>query len=163
PLRGRSGARLPGRAAARRRGAAANPGAHGAMRIAILARNPKLYSHRRLVEAAAARGHQVEVINTLRCYMNITSARPEVRYQGRHLRCLVIGQEVVAAMARRNARGEFRANLHRGGKAEPVAISDEERATAVKAAETLGLSVAGIDILRSSRGPLVLEVNSSPG
>ena len=266
------------------------------MKIAILARNPKLYSHRRLIEAAQERGHQIEVINTLRCYMNITSARPEVRYQGRllddvdaviprigasvtfyglavlrqfemmgvyplnesvaigrsrdklralqilaregiglpvtgfanepddtedliriaggapliiklvsgthgegvvlaestetaasvidafrnlnahflvqefvaetrgrDLRCLVIGQQVVAAMARRSARGDFRANLHKGGKAEPVAITEEERATAVKAAETLGLNVAGVDILRSSRGPLVLEVNSSPG
>lgn len=266
------------------------------MKIAILARNPKLYSHRRLVEAGLARGHDVEVINTLRCYMNITSAKPEVRYQGRllddidaviprigasvtfyglavlrqfemmgvypvnesvaigrsrdklralqilaregiglpvtgfanepddtddliriaggaplivklvtgthgegvvlaesnetaasvidafrnlnahflvqefvreskghDLRCLVIGGEVVATMGRSSPRGDFRANLHRGGKGIAVEITDEERQTASKAAETLGLNVAGVDLLRSSRGPLVLEVNSSPG
>jgi ribosomal protein S6--L-glutamate ligase len=266
------------------------------MKIAILARNPKLYSHRRLVEAAEARGHQIEVINTLHCYMNITSRRPEVRYQGRllddvdaviprigasvtfyglavlrqfemmgvyplnesvaigrsrdklralqilaregiglpvtgfahepddtddliriaggaplivklitgthgegvvlaetdqtaasvidafrnleahflvqefvressgeDLRCIVIGQEVVAAMRRTSKRGDFRANLHKGGKAAAAKITDEERATAVRAAETLGLNVAGVDMLRSNRGPLVLEVNSSPG
>jgi ribosomal protein S6--L-glutamate ligase len=266
------------------------------MKIAILARNPKLYSHRRLVEAATARGHQIEVINTLHCYMNITSRRPEVRYQGRllddfdaviprigasvtyyglavlrqfemmgvyplnesvaigrsrdklralqilaregiglpvtgfanepddpddliriaggaplivklitgthgegvvlaetdqtaasvidafrnlnahflvqeyvresaghDLRCIVIGQEVVAAMGRTSKRGDFRANLHKGGKAVPTELTDEERATAVRAAVTLGLNVAGVDVLRSGRGPLVLEVNSSPG
>jgi len=266
------------------------------MNIVILSRNPALYSHRRMVEAGRNRGHRVEVINTLRCYMNITSARPEVRYQGRllddidaviprigasvtfyglavlrqfemmgvyplnesvaigrsrdklralqilaregiglpvtgfanepddtddliriaggaplivklvtgthgegvvlaetdqtaasvidafrnlnahflvqefvreakgqDLRCLVIGHEVVAAMGRRSARGDFRANLHRGGKAVAVEITEEERNTAVKAAETLGLNVAGVDVLRSNRGPLVLEVNSSPG
>lgn len=266
------------------------------MKIAILARNPKLYSHRRLVEAATARGHCVEIINTLRCYMNITSRRPEVRYEGRllddidaviprigasvtfyglavlrqfemmgvyplnesvaigrsrdklralqilaregiglpvtgfanepddtedliriaggaplivklvtgthgegvvlaesnetaasvidafrnlnahflvqefvreskgrDLRCLVIGGQVVAAMGRHSPQGDFRANLHRGGKAVAIEITDEERATAAKAAETLGLNVAGVDMLRSSRGPLVLEVNSSPG
>jgi ribosomal protein S6--L-glutamate ligase len=266
------------------------------MKIVILARSPKLYSHRRLVEAAEARGHHVEVINTLHCYMNITSRRPEVRYQGRllddinaviprigasvtfyglavlrqfemmgvyplnesvaigrsrdklralqilaregiglpvtgfahepddtddliriaggaplivklvtgthgegvvlaetdqtaasvidafrnleahflvqefvrestgqDLRCIVIGQEVVAAMRRTSKRGDFRANLHKGGKAVATEITEEERATAVKAAETLGLNVAGVDMLRSNRGPLVLEVNSSPG
>jgi ribosomal protein S6--L-glutamate ligase len=266
------------------------------MKIVILARSPKLYSHRRLVEAAGARGHHVEVINTLHCYMNITSRRPEVRYQGRQLddidaviprigasvtfyglavlrqfemmgvyplnesvaigrsrdklralqilaregiglqvtgfahepddtddliriaggaplivklvtgthgegvvlaetdqtaasvidafrnleahflvqefvrestgqdlRCIVIGQEVVAAMRRTSKRGDFRANLHKGGKAVATEITEEERATAVKAAETLGLNVAGVDMLRSNRGPLVLEVNSSPG
>jgi ribosomal protein S6--L-glutamate ligase len=66
-------------------------------------------------------------------------------------------------MKRTCSTGEFRANLHCGGKAEPVVITDEERRTAQRAAEVLGLNVAGVDMLRSNRGPLVMEVNSSPG
>lgn len=79
------------------------------------------------------------------------------------LRCLVVGDRVVAAMMRQGAEGEFRSNIHRGGKAMAVKISPEERQTAVKAAAAVGLSVAGVDILRSNRGPVVMEVNSSPG
>ncbi len=82
---------------------------------------------------------------------------------GDDLRALVIGGEVVAAMIRRAAPGEFRANLHRGGTAEGVELSAEESRTAVQAAEAMGLDVAGVDMLRSSRGPVVIEVNSSPG
>jgi ribosomal protein S6--L-glutamate ligase len=82
---------------------------------------------------------------------------------GSDLRCFVIGNRVVAAMQRTAAKGEFRSNLHRGGSAELVKITRAERATAVKAAKTMGLTVAGVDLLRSSRGPLVMEVNSSPG
>lgn len=266
------------------------------MNIAILSRNPDLYSTRRLQEAALARGHEAKIINTLRCYMNITSKNPEVHYAGKKLehfdaiiprigasitfygtavvrqfemmgvfnlnesvaisrsrdklrsmqllarkgigmpitgfsrspddvrdliniasgaplvikllegtqgigvvlaettkaaesvieafmglkanimvqefikessgediRCFVIGDKVVAAMKRKAKEGEFRSNLHRGGKAELIKISPEERKTAVKAASVMGLNVAGVDILRSSRGPLVVEVNSSPG
>ena len=66
-------------------------------------------------------------------------------------------------MMRSSKMGEFRANLHRGGKAEAVVVSEEERRTAVRAAEVLGLNVAGVDLLRSNRGPVVVEVNSSPG
>ncbi|MDX1530790.1 MAG: hypothetical protein R3362_04625, partial [Rhodothermales bacterium] len=83
--------------------------------------------------------------------------------KGSDLRCLVIGEKVVAAMVRKGAEGEFRSNLHRGGTAEAARITPTERRTAVQAAKALGLRVAGVDILRSDRGPLVLEVNSSPG
>ncbi|MEJ2620168.1 MAG: 30S ribosomal protein S6--L-glutamate ligase [Candidatus Thiodiazotropha sp.] len=266
------------------------------MKIAILSRNPKLYSTRRLVEAGKQRDHEVNIINTLRCYMNTTSAKPEVHYNGNALvgydaviprigasvtfygtavlrqfemmgvfpanesvaitrardklrslqllsrdgvgmpitgyanspddihdlikmvggaplvikllegtqgigvvlaetkkaaesvieafmglkadimvqefikeaggsdiRCFVIGGKVVAAMKRQAPEGEFRSNLHRGGTAELVKLTPKERATAVKAAKVMGLNVAGVDILRSERGPLVMEVNSSPG
>jgi ribosomal protein S6--L-glutamate ligase len=285
----------------------ANPGlAHGApaaaaprgsdLKLVMLARNPSLYSHRRIVEAARARGHDIDVINTLHVHMNITSNRPTLWHGGRMLpqydaviprigasithyglavlrqfevqgvfplnesvaigrsrdtlralqllardgiglpvtafahgprraedvikevggtpcvikllegtqgrgvilaetaasaksiieafsaanmnilvqeyikeaggndiRVLVIGGKVVASMMRSGKMGEFRANLHRGGKAEAVVVSEEERRTAVRSAEVLGLNVAGVDLLRSNRGPVVVEVNSSPG
>ena len=75
-------------------------------------------------------------------------------------RALVIGGKVVACMMRSCTSGEFRANLHRGGKALPVVVSEEERHTAVRSAEVLGLNVAGVDLLRSNRGPVVVEVNA---
>ena len=266
------------------------------MKIAILSRNKKLYSTRRLVEACQQREHEVRVIDTLRCYMNITSAQPELHYGGEPLigydaviprigasitfygasvvrqfemtgvfsanesvaitrardklrsmqllsrdgiglprtgyanypgdiqdlikmvggaplvikllegtqgigvvlaetrkaaesvieafmglkanilvqeyikeaggadiRCFVVGSKVVAAMKRQAPEGEFRSNLHRGGSASLVKITPKERATAVRAAKVMGLNVAGVDLLRSERGPLVMEVNSSPG
>lgn len=266
------------------------------MKIAILSRDSRLYSTRRLVETARLRGHRVRVIDTLKCYMDITSAHPAVWYQGRKLdgfdaviprigasvthygmavirqfemmgvycltesvalgrsrdklralqllsreglglpvtgfahdvydskelinlvggaplvlkllegtqgrgvvlaetakaaesvieafralkanflvqefvkeangcdlRCFVIGGKVVAAIQRSAPEGEFRSNLHRGGSAQLVELSRNERSTAIKAAHALGLNVAGVDILRSARGPLVMEVNSSPG
>ena len=79
------------------------------------------------------------------------------------IRCLVVGDRVVAAMMRKGAKGDFRSNLHRGGTALAVKITPQERKTAVKAARAMGLKVCGVDLLRSNRGPLVLEVNSSPG
>lgn len=82
---------------------------------------------------------------------------------GSDIRCFVIGDQVVAAMMRKAREGEFRSNLHRGGKASPIEITDEERQTAIRAAEIMGLNVAGVDLIRGKRGPLVLEVNSSPG
>ena len=266
------------------------------MKLAMLARNPGLYSHKRLVEAARTRGHEIEIFDTLKCYMNIASHRPDVRYKGRgldgfnaiiprigasitfyglavlrqfemmgvyplnesvaigrsrdKLRCLqllsrkgiglpvtafahstsrpddliemvggtplvikllegtqgigvmlaetpssaksiieafggvganilvqefikeaggtdiraiVIGGKVVAAMQRSGAPGEFRSNLHRGGSASAIKITPEERSTAVRAAKTLGLNVCGVDMLRSNHGPVVMEVNSTPG
>ena len=266
------------------------------MKIAVLSRNSRLYSTRRLIEAAESRGHEVQVIDVLRCYMNIVSRKPSVHLEGKQLdnfdaviprvgasvtaygtavlrqfemmgtytliesvalarsrdklrslqllsrkgiglpvtgfankpgdskdiikmvggapvvikllegtqgigvvlaetnkaaesvieafmglqanilvqefikeaggadiRCLVVGGKVVAAMKRQAAEGEFRSNLHRGGSASLVKITPEERATAVSAAKVLGLTVAGVDLLRSERGPLVMEVNSSPG
>jgi ribosomal protein S6--L-glutamate ligase len=82
---------------------------------------------------------------------------------GADIRCFVIGEKVVAAMMRKGQKGEFRSNLHRGGTATLVKISPEERATAVRSARVMGLNVAGVDLLRSKRGPVVMEVNSSPG
>jgi ribosomal protein S6--L-glutamate ligase len=83
--------------------------------------------------------------------------------KGADLRCFVVGGRVVAAMRRKARKGEFRSNLHRGGTANTVKLSKAEIETSVRAAEVMGLNVAGVDLLRSKRGPLVLEVNSSPG
>ena len=82
---------------------------------------------------------------------------------GADLRCFVIGDKVVAAMKRQGGEGEFRSNLHRGGNASIVKLTPEERLTAVRAAKIMGLNVAGVDLLRSNHGPVVMEVNSSPG
>lgn len=82
---------------------------------------------------------------------------------GTDIRAFVVGQRVVAAMLRKAAPGEFRSNIHRGATAERVTLTPEERRTAKRAARSLGLNVAGVDLMRSRRGPLVLEVNSSPG
>ena len=82
---------------------------------------------------------------------------------GADIRCLVVGEKVVAAMKRQAKEGEFRSNLHRGGSASLIRITPEERSTAVRAAKTMGLNVAGVDVLRSNHGPVVMEVNSSPG
>lgn len=266
------------------------------MRFVMLARNPNLYSHRRLVEAATRAGHQIHVINTLHVHMTITSNRPTLRYGGTDLplydaviprigasithyglavlrqfemqgvyplnesvaigrsrdklralqilaragigmpvtafahgprkaedvirevggapvvikllegtqgmgvvlaetdasaksvieafsaanvnimvqefiresgatdvRAFVVGGRVVAAMRRIGRAGEFRSNLHRGGRAEPTEISGEEGEIAVGAATALGLNACGVDMLRTNRGPMVMEVNSSPG
>lgn len=266
------------------------------MKIAMLSRAPNLYSHKRLKEAALERGHDFDIINTTRCYMNIASRRPEIYYNGDKLplydaviprigasvtfyglavlrqfemmgvypvnesvaigrsrdklrsmqllardgvglpvttfahdpkqteevvkiaggapmvikllegtqgigvvladtnrsaksvieafrgaginilvqefikeaggtdiRAFVIGGKVVAAMKRTGAEGDFRSNLHRGGSAAVVKISPEERSTALRAAKSMGLNVCGVDMLRSNHGPVVMEVNSSPG
>jgi ribosomal protein S6--L-glutamate ligase len=266
------------------------------MKIAVLSRNSELYSTRRLVEAANEQGHDVRVIDTLRCYMTIASQRPTIHYKGEELvgydaiiprigasitfygtavvrqfemmgvysvnesvaisrsrdklrslqllarkgiglpvtgfahstqytndlikmvggsplvikllegtqgigvvlaetnkaaesvieafrglkenilvqefikeaggadiRCFVIGDKVVAAMKRQGKEGEFRSNIHRGGTASIVRLTPEERSTAVRAARIMGLNVAGVDLLRSNHGPVVMEVNSSPG
>lgn len=266
------------------------------LKIAILSRKETLYSTRRLYEAAEARGHEVQVIDYLRCYMNITAKKPSIHYKGEQiepfdaiiprigakrtfygtaivrqfettgtysinpsigitrsrdklrsqqllamkgidmpitgfahapndlddlidivggaplvikliegtqgvgvvlaetkkaaesviqtlmglnaniivqefikeskgadLRCLVVGDKVVAAMKRQAEPGEFRANIHRGGSAEIVKLTKAERDIAVQAAKIMGLRMAGVDLLRSDRGPLVLEINSSPG
>ncbi len=266
------------------------------MRFVMLARNPQLYSHVRLCEAARARGHTIDVVNTLHVHMNITSNQPVLRYNGQRLpvydaviprigasithyglavlrqfemqgvyplnesvaigrsrdklralqllareglglpvtafahgprraedvikevggvpvvikllegtqgmgvilaetegsaksiveafsaanvnimvqefireangsdiRAFVIGGDVVAATKRIGRAGDFRSNVHRGGTAMQVDLTAEERRIAVKAAGTLGLNVSGVDMVRSSRGPLIMEVNSSPG
>lgn len=83
--------------------------------------------------------------------------------KGEDLRCFVVGDKVVASMKRVAAKGEFRSNLHRGGHAETVTLTQQERRIAIRAARAMGLHVAGVDLLRSKRGPLIMEVNSSPG
>ena len=94
---------------------------------------------------------------------NITVQEYIKEAQGADLRCFVIGDKVVAAMKRQAEPGEFRSNLHQGGQASLVKITKEERRTAITAARVMGLRCAGVDLLRSARGPLVMEVNSSPG
>jgi ribosomal protein S6--L-glutamate ligase len=104
------------------------------------------------------------VIEALRgLYANFLVQEFIAEAKGADVRCLVVGGRVVASMRRQAPKGEFRSNLHRGGSARAVEITDEERETAIRAAATLGLGVAGVDLLRSDRGPLVLEVNASPG
>jgi len=83
--------------------------------------------------------------------------------EGADLRCFVVGDEVVASMRRQAPEGDFRSNLHRGGTAQHAVASEEECAVAIRAARVLGLGVAGVDLIRAKRGPLVLEVNSTPG
>jgi ribosomal protein S6--L-glutamate ligase len=82
---------------------------------------------------------------------------------GSDIRCFVVGDKVVAAMKRQAAEGEFRSNLHRGGSASLIRLTPEERSTAVRAAKIMGLNVCGVDMLRSNHGPVIMEVNSSPG
>jgi len=82
---------------------------------------------------------------------------------GADIRAFVVGDKVVAAIKRQGAEGEFRSNLHRGGTAEKIRITPEERSTAVRSAKAMGLRVCGVDLLRSNHGPVVMEVNSSPG
>jgi ribosomal protein S6--L-glutamate ligase len=82
---------------------------------------------------------------------------------GTDIRAIVIGGKVIAAMKRTGAEGEFRSNLHRGGSAEVVKLTPEERATATRAAKSMGLNACGVDMLRANHGPVVMEVNSSPG
>ncbi|MCB9595805.1 MAG: 30S ribosomal protein S6--L-glutamate ligase [Sandaracinaceae bacterium] len=104
------------------------------------------------------------VIDTLRS-LNVNFVVQEYIAEavGKDLRCFVVGGRVVAAMERSAAPGEFRANLHRGGKAQRARLSPSERAAAVSAAKAMHLPVCGVDLIRSDHGPLVLEVNSSPG
>jgi ribosomal protein S6--L-glutamate ligase len=82
---------------------------------------------------------------------------------GADIRAFIVDGKVVGAMKRQGAPGEFRSNLHRGGSANVIELTKDERETAIKAAKKLGLAIAGVDMLQSSRGPLVMEVNSSPG
>lgn len=82
---------------------------------------------------------------------------------GTDIRSLVVGGKVIASMQRKGAEDDFRSNLHRGGSAQTIRITPEERSTAVRAAKAMGLNVCGVDMLRSNHGPVVMEVNSSPG
>nr|MBV6629964.1 30S ribosomal protein S6--L-glutamate ligase [Oceanococcus sp. HetDA_MAG_MS8] len=114
-----------------------------------------------LAETRKAGESVIEAFRGLNAYFLVQEFIKEAK--GADLRCFVIGDKVVAAMRRQAKDGEFRSNLHRGGNAEKVRITPEERSTAVRAARIMGLNVAGVDILRSNHGPVVMEVNSSPG
>ncbi len=114
-----------------------------------------------LAETDKAAESTIEAFRSLKAHFLVQAYVKEAA--GSDLRCFVIGNRVVASMMRKAQKGEFRSNLHRGGTAVPVRMTKEERATAIKAAQVMGLNVAGIDLIRSDSGPLVLEVNSSPG
>lgn len=114
-----------------------------------------------LTEKPSASRSVVEALRGL--YANFLVQEFIAEAEGADLRCFVVGDEVVAAMRRQAPKGDFRSNLHRGGSAEAVEAGEDERRVAVRAAQVLGLGVAGVDLIRARRGPLVLEVNSSPG
>jgi ribosomal protein S6--L-glutamate ligase len=114
-----------------------------------------------LAETDKAASSVVEAFRGLKANFMVQEFIEEAK--GADIRCFVIGDKVVAAMERRGKEGEFRSNLHRGGSAKLIRITPEERSTAVRSARVMGLNVAGVDLLRSNHGPVVMEVNSSPG
>ncbi len=114
-----------------------------------------------LAERTSASQSVIEAFRGL--YANFLVQEFIAEAKGADIRCFVVGSKVVAAMRRQARRGEFRSNLHRGGTAKLVQLDETETETAIRAARVLGLNIAGVDLLRSKRGPLVLEVNSSPG
>jgi ribosomal protein S6--L-glutamate ligase len=114
-----------------------------------------------LTEKPSASRSVIEALRGL--YANFLVQEFVAEARGADLRCFVVGRDVVATMRRQAPKGDFRSNLHRGGTAKAVQASDAERETAVRAAAVLGLGIAGVDLIRSRRGPLVLEVNASPG
>lgn len=114
-----------------------------------------------LAETRQAAESVVDAFRGLNAHILVQEYIKEAK--GRDIRCLVVGDEVVASIERQAKEGDFRSNLHRGGVARVVEITPREREMALLAARTLGLDVAGVDILRADRGPLVMEVNASPG
>ncbi len=114
-----------------------------------------------LAETQNAAESVIEAFNGLQARVIVQEFIKEAG--GADIRALVVDGQVVGAMKRQGKVGEFRSNLHRGGTASIIELTDEEEATAIKAAKAMGLGVAGVDMLQSSRGPLILEVNSSPG
>ncbi len=114
-----------------------------------------------LAESRQAAESVVDAFASINQSILVQAFVPEA--EGEDLRAIVVGGRVVAAMTRKAVEGEFRSNLHRGGSARAAKLTPDERRTAVRAARALGLSVAGVDMIRSSSGPLVMEVNSSPG
>jgi ribosomal protein S6--L-glutamate ligase len=114
-----------------------------------------------LTEKLSASRGVVEALRGL--YANFLVQEFVAEAEGADLRCFVVGDEVVAAMQRQAPAGDFRSNLHRGGTAVAIDTTPEERDVAVRAARAVGLGIAGVDLIRSRRGPLVLEVNASPG
>jgi ribosomal protein S6--L-glutamate ligase len=114
-----------------------------------------------LAESTAAASSVIEAFHGLD--QNILIQKFIKEANGADIRALVVGRKVVAAMRRRAVSGEFRSNIHRGGKAQKVRLPPEYRKTALAAARVLGLRVAGVDMIESKEGPMVMEVNSSPG
>ena len=114
-----------------------------------------------LAETRSAAESLIEAFRGLQANFLVQEFIKEAK--GADIRAFVVGGKVIAAMRRQGKPGEFRSNLHRGGFAAPVKISKLERETAIRAAEVMGLGIAGVDLIQSERGPLVLEVNSSPG
>ncbi len=114
-----------------------------------------------LTETRKAAESVIDAFRNLDAHFLVQEFVKEAR--GADIRCLVIGEKVVASMKRQGKEGEFRSNLHRGGTASIIKITPEERSTAVRAARIMGLNLAGVDLLRSNHGPVVMEVNSSPG
>jgi len=114
-----------------------------------------------LAETRQAAESVIEAFLDMQAHIMVQEYIKEAK--GTDIRAFVVDGKVIAAMQRQARPGEFRSNLHRGGKAELVKITPEERSTAIRAAKIMGLNVAGVDLLRSERGPLVMEVNSSPG
>ncbi len=114
-----------------------------------------------LAETKNAAESVIEAFNGLQARVIVQEFIKEAK--GADIRAFVVDGHVVGAMKRQGKEGEFRSNLHRGGSAETIELSDEEEIAAVKATKAMGLGVAGVDMLQSSRGPLILEVNSSPG
>lgn len=114
-----------------------------------------------LAETQQAAESVIDAFRDLDAYFLVQEFIKEA--EGADIRCFVVGGKVVASMLRKAKLGEFRSNLHRGGTAMAVKLTPEERKTALRAAEAMGLNVSGVDIMRSKHGPLVIEVNSSPG
>jgi ribosomal protein S6--L-glutamate ligase len=114
-----------------------------------------------LAESQNAAGSVMEAFNGLEARIIVQQFIKEAG--GADIRAFIVDGEVVGAMKRQGKEGEFRSNLHRGGSASIIEMTEEEKNTALIAAKALGLSVAGVDMLQSKNGPLVLEVNSSPG
>ena len=114
-----------------------------------------------LAETKNAAKSVIEAFNGLQARVIVQEFIKEAK--GADIRAFVVDGHVVGAMKRQGKEGEFRSNLHQGGSAELIQLSDEEEVAAIKAAKALGLAVAGVDMLQSERGPLILEVNSSPG
>jgi ribosomal protein S6--L-glutamate ligase len=114
-----------------------------------------------LAETAASAKSIIEAFSAAN--VNIMVQEYIAEAEGSDIRAFVVGKTVVASMLRTGRKGDFRSNLHRGGSAIAVELTKAERSTAIHAAETLGLNACGVDMLRSRRGPVVMEVNSSPG
>jgi len=114
-----------------------------------------------LAETRQAAESMIDAFLDMRAHVLVQEYIKEA--SGADIRCFVVGDKVIAAMKRQARAGEFRSNIHCGGTAELVKITAEERTIAIQAAKIIGLNVAGVDLLRSNKGPLVMEVNSSPG